>query len=204
MTDTTYSPLTGIWLPNQLSSLYYGPGSVHKHLFSALPTPQSKAYIVTTTSLATKTPLVNQVETLLGASHHAGTFTKISQHAPIAQIEEAASLVGGGSDPGNPQVDTVISLGGGSPIDSAKAIAHILHDKSPNKDKDKAGFLHHIAIPTTLSVAEVTGIAGYTSPEGVKSMFRSPSLVPKTVIYDADFIAGHTPPALFYRPASAR
>lgn len=47
----------------------------------------------------------------------------------------------------NDKIDTIISVGGGSPIDSGKAISYRLHEKSGK-------WLHHISIPTTLSVAE--------------------------------------------------
>ncbi|MCP6582658.1 hypothetical protein NL505_29990, partial [Klebsiella pneumoniae] len=50
-----------------------------KHLISALPNDTSKAFIITGKSLANKTDLVKQVEELLGAKHHAGTFADIGQ-----------------------------------------------------------------------------------------------------------------------------
>ena len=60
-------------------------------------------------------------------------------------------------------IDTIISVGGGSPIDSAKAISYRLNEKKKGK------FLHHITIPTTLSAAECTLGAGYTNEEGMKT-----------------------------------
>lgn len=183
MTEATYHPLSGLWQPTQIQKLYYGSDSVKKYLTNCLPSKSSKAFIITGSSLATKTPLVKQVEQLLG-SKHAGTFSKIGQHAPVAQLDEATEIVQKDSS-----VDTVISIGGGSPIDSAKAISHRLHDKS-NK------WLYHIAIPTTLSAGECTMIAGYTSNDGVKTGVRAPELVPHVVLYDASF-ALHTPPGLW-------
>jgi alcohol dehydrogenase class IV len=153
MTDAASDPLSGysgIWKPTHLKALYYGPSSVEKHLRSSLPSPGSKAFIVTGSSLANKTSLVKQVEKLLGPDHHAGTFSRIGQHAPVAQLDEATAIVHE-----NSQIDTIISIGGGSPIDSAKAISH--------RVKGKVGrFLFHISIPTTISAAECTHVAGYT------------------------------------------
>jgi alcohol dehydrogenase class IV len=86
-------------------------------------------------------------------------------------------------------VDTVISVGGGSPIDSAKAISYRLHDKSGK-------WLWHIAIPTTLSASECTMMAGYTEADGVKTGVRGKELVPNVVLYDSSF-ALHTPQRLW-------
>lgn len=183
MTDATTNPLSGLWQPTQLQRLHYGSGSVQNHLLDCLPNPNSKAFIITGNSLATKTPLIKQVEQLLGAKH-AGTFSKIGEHAPVAQLDEATKIVENDSS-----VDTVISIGGGSPIDSSKAISYRLHDKSGK-------WLHHIAIPTTLSASECTMMAGYTESNGVKTGVRAKELVPHVVLYDASF-ALHTPQRLW-------
>ncbi|KAF2877403.1 hypothetical protein BDV95DRAFT_601803 [Massariosphaeria phaeospora] len=183
MTDATNHPLSGLWQPTQLQKLYYGADSVSKHLLESLPNSTSKAFIITGNSLATKTPLVQQVEQLLG-SKHAGTFSKIGEHAPVAQLDEATEIVAKDAN-----VDTVVSIGGGSPIDSAKAISYRLHEKSGK-------WLYHITIPTTLSASECTMMAGYTESNGVKTGVRAPDLVPHVVLYDASF-AAHTPARLW-------
>ena len=56
--------------------------------------------------------------------------------------------------------DTVISFGGGSPIDTAKAAVYALlaGDRIAAGGKPPA----HIAIPTTLSAGEFTAVAGIT------------------------------------------
>jgi alcohol dehydrogenase class IV len=183
MTDSTSTPLAGLWQPTHLQRLHYGAGSVSKHLLDCLPSSSSKAFIITGNSLATRTPLVRDVEALLG-HRHAGTFSRIGQHAPVASLDEATELV-----KRDEQVDTVVSIGGGSPIDSAKAISYRLHEASGK-------WLHHIAIPTTLSASECTLMAGYTEANGVKTGVRAPELAPRAVLYDASF-ARHTPPRLW-------
>lgn len=162
---------------------------MNDHLKSCLPTSTSKAFIITGSSLATKTPLIKQIEDLLTPSHHAGTFSSIRQHAPVADLDKATELV-----QSDPSIDTIISVGGGSPIDSAKAIAYRVNEKSSEKDKDK--WLTHICIPTTLSAAECTFIAGYTQSDGVKTGVNHPNIIPSHILYDASF-ALHTPPHLF-------
>jgi alcohol dehydrogenase class IV len=101
-----------------------------------------QAFIIIGSSLATKTLLIKQVEELLGSKHHAGTFPDIKQHAPITQLDKTTDLVAKDSS-----IDTLISTGSGSPIDSAKAISFRQNERTGK-------FLHHIAISTTLSAAE--------------------------------------------------
>ena len=99
--------------------------------------------------------------------------------SPISDIRAATSLV---KETGS---DILLSVGGGSPIDSAKAIAYTL--KQEGKE-----WIPNIAVPTTLSVAETTQNAGYTDDDGHKVAVTDPEMVPKVVIYDGD-IALHTP-----------
>ncbi|WPG99420.1 Dehydroquinate synthase-like protein [Acrodontium crateriforme] len=182
--DSSEHPLSGLWKPTQLQRLYYGPETVKKHLLDSLPSESSKAFIITGTSLATKTSLIKDVQALLG-DKHAGTFDKIGQHAPVKELDEATEIV-----LNDENIDTIISIGGGSPIDSAKAISYRLNEKK------KGTFLHHITIPTTLSAAECTHIAGYTDENNNKVGVGHERLVPQVVLYDPKF-ALDTPPWLF-------
>ncbi len=175
MTESTDHRLSGCWKPTHLQGKCYGSGSVEKHLLFCLPSSNSKVFIITGSSLAQKKPLVKQVEDLLGSQYHAVTFPNIKQHAPVAQLDEATDAVSKDST-----IDTLISVGGGSPIDSAKAIPYLMHEKSAN-------ILYHIAIPTTLSAAECTFSAGYTSADDTKIGVANPSLAPHVIIYDAEF-----------------
>lgn len=168
--------------------MHYGSQSVKQHLLDCLPHDSSRAFIITGNSLATKTSLVKQVEQLLG-DKHAGTFSKIGQHAPIKELDEATELV-----LKDDKIDTIISIGGGSPIDSAKAISYRLNEKKEGK------FLYHITIPTTLSAAECTLGAGYTNANGIKTGVAHPELAPHVIIYDSTF-ALETPPWLWMSTA---
>lgn len=155
--DSSQNPLRGLWKPTHLQRLYYGPNSVKEYLLECLPTETSKAFVLTGTSLANKTSLIKQVEEQLG-KRHASTFSRIGQHAPVKELDEATELV-----MKDETIDTIISVGGGSPIDSAKAISYRLNEKKKGK------FLYHITIPTTLSAAECTLGAGYTNEDGMKT-----------------------------------
>lgn len=68
--------------------------------------------------------------------------------------------------------DVLISIGGGSPVDSAKAIAYNIHEETGK-------WIPSIAVPTTLSVAETTQNAGFTTEDKHKIAVSHPELVPK-------------------------
>lgn len=70
--------------------------------------------------------------------------------------------------------DVLISVGGGSPIDSAKAVAYEIHQQTGT-------WIPSIAVPTTLSVAETTQNAGFTTEERKKIAVSHPELVPKGI-----------------------
>ena len=185
MTEATQHPLSGLWKPTHLERLFYGPHSVQNHLLSCLPSQTSKAFIITGSSLASKTPLIRQVEDLLESSHsHAGTFSYIKQHAPVAELDVATEEVKKDSS-----IDTIISIGGGSPIDAAKAISYRLNEQIGR-------FLFHISVPTTLSAAECSAGAGTTTAEGQKTLVSNPELAPLVIFYDSTF-ALETPPKLW-------
>ena len=97
----------------------------------------------------------------------------IGQHAPMSQIRAASE------DIGLAGARAVVSFGGGSAIDAAKIISVRLADGDGRA-------LPHIAVPTTLSVAELAAGAGYTSDVGDKAGMRDPRLLVQTVIYDAE------------------
>lgn len=161
----TTTPLSGLWCPEtHLRGLFYGSGCVQSHLRSMLPSAASRVFIITGTSLYNKTSLIQELEKLLG-ENHAGTYSGIKQHGHFTDVDEAFTLLRTASL--EQPVDTIISVGGGSPIDSAKTLSYWTQQAS-------GSFLTHIAIPTTLSAAECTAGGGYTNKDGVKIGFMCP------------------------------
>jgi alcohol dehydrogenase class IV len=130
--------------------------------------------LVTTRSLVEEKRLVSVVERAVGGARVAVTVV-VGQHAPMVQVND------GFRQAGEAQVDGVVSFGGGSPIDAAKMLAVRLADRG---DRAARG-LPHIAVPTTLSAAELAAGAGYTDDAGNKSGMRDARLLPDAVIYDA-------------------
>ncbi|KAH9894929.1 iron-containing alcohol dehydrogenase [Cubamyces lactineus] len=159
-----------------LKGVHYGPGSVK----TALPKLLSiigakKAFVVTGRSLHDKTDIVKKVENILKEHNAYGaTFYEIGQHSPIAGIRDGLKRF---KDVG---ADVIVSVGGGSPVDAAKAILYFQQQETGGP------FLRQIAIPTTLSAAEYTSGAGYTNDEGYKVAVSSPELAPAGIILDAE------------------
>jgi alcohol dehydrogenase class IV len=94
-------------------------------------------------------------------------YNEITQHAPLERINEVVNLIK------KTKADVIISVGGGSVIDSSKAAKYLSKKKN----------MVHIAIPTTLSASEFSHIAGYTE-EHMKKGIRDRSLTPQYVILD--------------------
>ncbi|KAJ7592920.1 alcohol dehydrogenase IV [Mycena floridula] len=172
--------------PESLKSVQYGPGS----LGTALPTllkaaGATKALIVTGRSLYEKTDVVQKVETILKEHNAYGaTFSSIGQHAPISGIREAMEVFK------LHKCDIIVSVGGGSPIDASKAILYHIQQETGGP------MLKQIAIPTTLSAAEYTAGAGFTSEDGHKTGVSSKDLVPSAIILDSELTL-HTPEKLW-------
>ncbi|KAH9940441.1 iron-containing alcohol dehydrogenase [Epithele typhae] len=171
------SDLTGSYAySDSLKGIHFGPGSTATALPKLLDAlGAKKALIVTGRSLFTKTDVVKTVEGILKAHDAYGaTFYEIGEHAPVAGIRRGVQAF---KDAG---ADVIVSVGGGSPVDAAKAILHFVQQESGAPAPFK-----QIAIPTTLSAAEYTMGAGFTDDSGNKVAVASPSLVPAGIILDA-------------------
>jgi maleylacetate reductase len=141
--------------------------------------------LITTRSLVAEERLISVVQRALGGAHVAMTAV-IGQHAPMSQVEAAIHQAA------EADVDGVVSFGGGSPIDAAKMLAVRLADRGAKAARG----LPHVAVPTTLSVAELAAGAGFTDDAGNKAGMRDPRLLPDAVIYDAELTLA-TPIALW-------
>lgn len=137
MTDVLVPP--GLYSYSKLKALHYGPGSISKLTATLSQLGGSRALILSGQSIA-RSPVFSAVSGALGEAH-VGSFSDIGQHTPVAGIKKALDVL---KETG---ADVIVAVGGGSPVDAAKAISYYRHEEGGE------GWLKIIAIPTTLSAA---------------------------------------------------
>src|SRR5688572_21906097 len=160
-------PFTGQFTLPRLERVIAGPGTI-----DALPAELDRyrcrrAVIVTGTTLGAS-PLIEQVVALLG-ERCAAVFTGARQHVPAHTVQALRDSMRAAA------ADCLVSVGGGSPIDTAKCAVHatIAGEDVPRTTETRthrddrataatADLPVHIAVPTTLSAGEFTDVAGIT------------------------------------------
>jgi len=123
-------------------------------------------------------------------------FGAITSHAPMADTESIAAALAG--DP----PDALVTVGGGSASDTAKAVAILLAEGGPLADRCSrftppdqleqidlpALKIPIVAVATTLSGAEITPGGGSTDPLGIKRVFWDPKVAARVVVLDAELV----------------
>ncbi len=100
--------------------IHWGAESLREKLDSELRRVGGRrVFVVTTKSAVRERALAPAVEALLG-DRFAGRFADIGQHAPARSVMDAVRAAR------EARADTLLSLGGGSPIDAAKTVAFSL------------------------------------------------------------------------------
>jgi maleylacetate reductase len=140
-----------------------------------------KVLIVTSGSFVRNPELLDRIGVLLEDSV-AGVFSETQPHSPIEQVKRATEVYRACKAQG------VISLGGGSSVDTAKGVVWYIdeHKRAPP--------IVHIAIPSTFSGAEYTTDAGI-SMSGTKRVHKDIRIIPTAVVLDPE-VPGTTPVAL--------
>jgi len=170
--DTATASGEYTYLP--IERVYFGSGSISKLPNELDRIGSKRLFLVTGQSIAKKTDLIARIEHAAGTKF-AGVFSEIKQHAPMSGINRAATAVR------EAKADSLISLGGGSPIDSTKIIV-----KELSEDFQRPA-IPHIAVPTTLSAAEFSHIAGMTDEKlNRKTGFRDLRMVPQLIFLDPE------------------
>jgi alcohol dehydrogenase class IV len=174
--------LVGEFTLHQPERVITGPGRI-----AALPEQLDRldcrrAVVVTGRTLGSSSVFAKVIEPL--GDRLADVFTSARQHVPADTVCDLARVI---RETG---ADCVISFGGGSPIDTAKAALHTL---LPERDAASRPAPVHVAIPTTLSAGVFTAIAGVTDETTrVKRAVGDPRLVARVVIMDPE-LAAETP-----------
>jgi maleylacetate reductase len=140
----------------------FGPGAARRHLRSEVDKQGSRILLITTKRAE---PLATELAEPLG-ERLVGIFTQVQEHVPQEIAEAARTAVQ------KARADCLLSVGGGSVVGTAKAVA-------------VEARLPIVAVPTTYSGSEMTPTWGMTTG-GHKRTGRSPHARPRTVIYDPE------------------
>jgi maleylacetate reductase len=151
----------------------------------------ARAFLMVSGTLNRQTDIIENIRRALGA-RCVGTFDAMPPHTPrsavIAASEQARAA----------NADLIVTIGGGSITDGAKAVQLCLANDIRNaEDIDriksgrgappqlKAPTVRQISVPTTIAGGEFSATAGVTNEKTrVKEALRHPLLMPRAVILD--------------------
>ena len=146
-----------------------------------------RVFIATSKTLRNESSAISLIATTLGQKCVA-IFDAIAEHSQLDGVMAAATAARAA------RADLLIGVGGGSIIDGLKVVQFALSEGIETLDEliararsraAKPASIRQIAIPTTLSGAEVTQFGGATdSARGQKLGYGAAHLVPQAVIYD--------------------
>ncbi len=157
-----------------IERIHFGPGSIKKLRAELDRIESERPFVITGRTIANTTDLVNRLEKASGRKL-GGVFAEIKQHAPETGIRGAAKAAS------EAKADSLISLGGGSPIDATKIVVKELSDNFHRQS------IPHLAVPTTLSAAEFSHAAGMTDEKlKRKTGFRDVRMVPRLIFLDPE------------------
>jgi len=154
-----------------------------------------RVFLMVSGTLNRTTDEIDKLRRALG-NKCVGTFDRMPAHTPrsavIAATDQAREA----------RADLIVTLGGGSITDGAKAVQLCLANdvrtpeamdavRAPNPVKPPT--VAQISIPTTLSAGEFSHISGVTDERTkVKELFRHADIVPRAVVLDPA-VTRHTP-----------
>jgi alcohol dehydrogenase class IV len=155
----------------------------------------TRVFCVASGTLSRKTDVISAVQHALGA-RYVGLFDECREHTPLQSVIECADAVRAA------QPNLIVTIGGGTPIDTVKIVqlclSHNIRDIEgllalANKPNSKPSTVRQIIVPTTLSGGEYTSVGGGTDvSRKTKDMYLGPDLCGRAVILDPA-ISVHTP-----------
>ena len=167
-----------------------------------------RVFLMVSGTLKRETDAIDKVRRALG-NRCVGVFDKMPPHTPRSAVIAAAEQAR------EARADLIVTIGGGSITDAAKAVQLCLANDvrtpeaidalRPVKGPDgtlgpppcNAPTVRQISVPTTLSAGEFSAIAGVTNERTkVKELIRHPYIIPRAVVLDAAMTV-HTPEWLF-------
>jgi maleylacetate reductase len=158
-----------------------------------------RVFLMVSGTLNRETDEIEKLRRALG-NYCVGTFDRMPAHTPRSAVIAAAEQARAAD------ADLIVTLGGGSITDGAKAVQLCLAndirtpealDRVRAPAPVKSSKVRQISVPTTLSAGEFSPISGVTDERTkVKELFRHPDIVPKAVVLDP-LVTRHTPMWLF-------
>jgi len=174
-------PTAGEYSLTQLERVVFGAGCVARLGDELDRMGASRAVVVTGRTLAAS-PLLSRVTGALGG-RCVEVFAGARQHVPASSVADLARAIEAN------RADCLVSFGGGSPIDAAKAAVH-LQLAGAGAAPDARPAIPHVAVPTTLSAGEFTAVAGVTDDTSrVKHAIVDARLAPRVVVLDPELTA---------------
>lgn len=177
---------------NNPTKIIFGENSIREIGLEIDSLGCSKALIVTDKGIV-ESGLAEQVENTLG-KRYVGTYDRCIQDSGFHIVNEGATLA---LEKG---ADILVSLGGGSVIDTAKAMSFVMKEGGQLQDYSGMQFLSrpqtpHIVVPTTAGTgSEVTWAAVIKDwNRNVKELVCDYYLIPNTAILDPTMTAGLPP-----------
>jgi alcohol dehydrogenase class IV len=150
-------------------------------------------------TLQRETDEIARIRAALG-NKVAAVFDRMPAHTPRQAVVDATAMARAAG------ADLIVTIGGGSVTDAAKAVQLCLangvttvEDIDALRDGPAVAppMVRQIAVPTTLSAGEFSAIAGVTNEATrVKEMLRHPRIIPQAVVLDPA-LTRHTPEWLF-------
>jgi maleylacetate reductase len=176
----------GAWVHTATAQqLVFGDGALHGlgDLFRSVGI--RRAMLITTAGRA-ESDEGGQVTRAMGRVL-ASTFAEVESHVPTPSVQAALRQAR------RDGIEGVVSFGGGSCADTAKAVCFFTEQEqgTPGASFTDRPVLPHIAIPTTYSGAELTGGFGVTDPTShTKTGAGGSTIVAVAVLYDPALFAG--------------
>ncbi len=173
--------------------IVFGPGSSAEAGIELASLGCRRALVVTDRLLAEKTDIVGRVVRALGGAC-AGVFSEVP-------AESSVEAVNAGAEAGRRQgADSIVSIGGGSVIDTAKGIAILLREGGSLLEYQGFQLLTrpqtpHVSIPTTAGTgSEVTYFAVIKDHEARRKLiFGDHHIIPNVALLDPTLTVGLPP-----------
>ncbi len=191
-------PLTGNW--SYPTAVKFGAGRIREVPEHCKALGFRRPLLVTDCGVAKLPMITDATRALRDAGLDVAVFSDVRSNPVARNVEDGIAVLRAGRH------DGVIAWGGGSGLDTAKAIAFMAGQTRPIWDfedigdwwtrADPAGILPVIAVPTTAGTGSETGRAAVITDERTqtKKVIFHPRMMPAIVIADPALTVGLPPP----------